>query len=925
MIIVDRDGSIVRVNAQAEKLFGYDKGELVGSQIEKLVPTRFRREHPQFRNSFFLDASARPMGAGRDLFGVRKDGTEISVEIGLNPFSSDAGEMVLASVVDITERKRAEQHLRLLIEASPSGMLMVDSQGTIVLVNAQIESLFGYARQELIGRKIEDLVPVRFRLDHPRLREEFFEHPQVRAMGAVRDLYGVRSDGTELPVEIGLNPIDTDEGRFVLASVVDITARRRTEQELLQAKDDLEKRVIERTKELQSRTTDLVELNDQLAHASERALESSRLKSQFLANMSHEIRTPMNAIIGMCNVLLRTQLQPRQHEYATHIKEGANALLVVINDILDFSKIEAGKLELEPVDFNLVKVVEGTCELLAMTARSKQVSLMAYVDTNLPTKLHGDPERLRQILLNLTSNAVKFSDDGEIVVRADLDSIDHSAGTVIVKFSVIDQGIGMTGSERSKLFQPFVQADGSISRRFGGTGLGLSISKRLVELMGGEISVDSIQGEGSTFWFSIPFTFTPSESAQRVQTELKDIRILIVDDEPNARNILHEYIVSWGMRNGIAGSGKDALRMLRQGYVDGDPYKIAIVDLVMPEMNGMDLAEQIAKDPAIKDCRLILLTGWDAPGLGVQAMHLGFKAYLTKPVRQSQMYDCIVSVLSDSPSMGRSSADARLSTRGSGAARKEVILIAEDYAINQQVAQLYLDEMGFASHIVSNGAEAVEAASRHDYALILMDCQMPEMDGYTATQKIREMEKATGKHVPIIAMTAHAMGGDRERCLEAGMDEYISKPVEPEALRVMLDKWLPDMSATDASAHRLLPIDLQIARAKYGQRADELCRMFVSKSELELVQLIKHLEHGHTRDALNVVHGLKGVCSTISAQPMRLTCLEIELALHNGDVQLASDLAAQLGVEFSEVQRYLEQEIGASPPGGESEDPASDA
>ena len=405
------------------------------------------------------------------------------------------------------------------------------------------------------------------------------------------------------------------------------------------------------------------------------AVEAERHCCRFLRfAMSHEIRTPMNAIIGLCNVLLRTGLHPRQNEYAGNIKDSANALLTVINDILDFSKIEAGRLDLEIVDFDLVKIVESMCELLATSARAKQLALMAYIDPNLPKQLRGDPERLRQVLLNLTSNAIKFSEHGAIVVRAELESLESNVAHV--RFSVVDQGVGLSPSEQARLFQPFVQADGSISRRFGGTGLGLSISKRIVELMNGEIGVESIKDSGSTFWFSIPLECRSEYPSLSLKAELTGVRVLIVDDEPNARTILRDYILSWGMKDGLAVSARDALKALRQAYVDGDPFKIAIIDFMMPSQNGADLSKEILSDPAISQTHLILLTAFDAPGLGLQAMELGFSAYLTKPVRQSQLLDCVVNVLSGAQAIGRSAADAKLIVRESDAMRPGLAAVA---------------------------------------------------------------------------------------------------------------------------------------------------------------------------------------------------------------------------------------------------------
>jgi CheY-like chemotaxis protein len=504
--------------------------------------------------------------------------------------------------------------------------------------------------------------------------------------------------------------------------------------------------------------------------------------------MSHEIHTPMNGIIGMCNVLLKTDLDERQIECAYAIKDAGNTLLTVINDILDFSKIEAGKIELEIMDFDPVRVVEGACELLAMQARAKKLELMAFVDPSLPRILRGDPERLRQVLTNFISNAIKFSENGQLVVRAVCQSVQQN--TVNVHFSVTDTGIGVGEEERQRLFQPFVQADGSITRRFGGTGLGLSISKRLVELMGGTIGMESVQGEGSTFWSVVPLERRTESPILSTKDELRNIRVLIADDDPNAREILHSYTLSWGLRNGTAINAQEALKMLRQAYIDGDPYQIAILDLIMPDKSGIELAREIISDPAISQAKLILLTAYDTAGLGSQTIELGFKAYITKPVRQSQLLNCLLAVVCGrEPAITKSAAAAR--GAGRKTAREELILIAEDHPINQQVAQMYLDELGFASHIVSTGKDAVNAVAKNEYSLVLMDCQMPEMDGFAATGAIRKAEALTGRKTPIIAMTANAMAGDRDRCITAGMDDYISKPVDPDALKKVLETWLP--------------------------------------------------------------------------------------------------------------------------------------
>ncbi len=763
--------------------------------------------------------------------------------------------------------KQAEEQFRLLVESVREyAILMLDPEGLITTWNSGAERLKGYRADEIIGKHFSQFYTQEaIDRDHPAKELQL-----AISQGSHREQgWRVRKDGSLFWADVLITAVfDSDGALRGFAKVTrDLTEQKNTEDELRQMRD--------------------------------RAETASKLKSEFVANMSHEIRTPMNAIVGMCNVLLRTELDPKQHQYAINIKEGANVLLAVINDILDFSKIEAGRLELESVDFDPVKVVESACELLAANARGKHLSLMAYVAPNVPAQVQGDPERIRQILLNLISNAIKFAEAGEIVVRADMESSDST--TANVRFSVTDNGIGLTYSEQKLLFQPFVQADGSITRRFGGTGLGLSISKRLVEMMKGEIGVTSDKGSGSTFWFKIPLVQPVARNIDKLYQELHDVHVLIVDDEPNAREILHNYIISWGMKNGSASSAKEALKMLRQAYVDGCPYKVAMIDFVMPDKNGMDLAREILADPAISSTKLILLTAFDAPGLASQTLNMGFSAYLTKPVRQSQMLESLINAISGTQSFGSATDEKSHEKREPIKPRKELILVAEDYVINQQVAQLYLDELGFASHIVSNGKQALEAASNKPYSLILMDCQMPEMDGFTAAQAIRQKEEKTGQHIPIIAVTAHAMRGDRERCLEAGMDDYISKPIEPRALRKALEKWLPLSDGIDSS----LPIDFQLAEARYGHIIEQLFRVFVEVTPAELAKLSQAVSIKNTRAILDAAHGLKGACSTVCALQMRDTCKEIEAVAKLQSWDQLESLRLRLEQEFAGVERCL--------------------
>jgi len=802
-----------------------------------------------------------------------------------------------------------EEQLRLIIEAAPSGMLMVDDNGEIVLVNSQIERLFEYSRGELLGQSIEILVPEAVRDKYPNYRESFNQLTSAGSVDIVGDLVGMKKDGSQISLEIRVGMLHIEEQTCLIASVVNITDRRQAELD-------------ERTK--------------QLAEETEKVAAASKLKSEFLANMSHEIRTPMNAVIGMCNHLLRTTLDEKQCEYAENIRDGANALLTVINDILDFSKIEAGKLELEVVDFDPVRMVESTCELLATSARAKQLSLMSFVDPALSMRLRGDPERLRQIIINLLSNAIKFSNQGSVTVRAEIDSSDGEI--VNVRYTVSDTGIGMTAETQARLFQPFVQADGSISRRFGGTGLGLSICKHLIDLMNGTIEVESSPGEGATFTFIVPLEKRSTLPITSIQERLRDVRLLIVEDEPEVRHILKSYTESWGMRAEFAATGKDAMRQLRRGYVDGDPFKLAIVDYKLPERSGLELAQEVSQDAAIAPTKMIMITAFDTAGLSKKASDAGFKAFLTKPVRQSQVLEAVVAAyLGNEPQMSSSALQGLRERSPSQPFRTGVILIAEDNRVNQQVAQLYLDHIGFESHVVSNGQEAIDALFTNDYALVLMDCQMPELDGLAATKAIREREQ-DGRHTTIVAMTAHAMEGDRERCLAAGMDDYISKPIDPDQLAATIERWLPrqaelvyaakaktagNSAQSAGSTAAGLPsnvIDLPTLTERYKDIAGQLIKLFLDDVPQKIEKLRESITSSAESDVLAVAHSIKGASATICANQITDICISLEEAARDENWSRITELVSRLEqtVQSAKEETRAQDEDTASSASGET-------
>jgi len=686
---------------------------------------------------------------------------------------------------------------------------------------------------------------------------------------------------------------------------------------------------------LRNEISERKQLEVELIGARDAALRSTRLKSEFLSNMSHEIRTPMNGVIGMTGLLLETDLSPSQREYTETIQLSAEALLTIINDVLDFSKIEAGLLHFEKIDFELRGAVETPVELLAERAQAKGLELASLVHRNVPTALRGDPGRLRQVLTNLIGNAVKFTDRGEVVLM--VKKVSETDSHAMLRFEVQDSGIGISAEAQKGLFHAFTQADGSTTRKYGGTGLGLAISKQLVELMGGEIGIESTPGVGSTFWFTARFEkqITPAKTTREPVGNLSGTRVLIVDDNAANRRILNHQTSSWGMIAIEAESGRRALELLREGVTQGQPYDIAVLDLMMPDMDGFQLAEVIKSDPIIASVALVLLPSFGKRGHGERAKEIGIAAYLQKPVRQSQLYNCLTEVMARSESVPTTAPDLVTlhSMRETQVQDRDKtfstvsIIVAEDNPVNQKVALGQLYNLGYRAEVVANGRELLKALENNPVDIILMDCQMPELDGFAAAAEIRRREGTT-RHTTIIAMTANALDGDSERCLAAGMDDYMSKPVKSEMLRQKLERWAKPVESGKGSsevnaprpggstaAQRSRPepsIDqTQLASLREIQRPGatdflaELIDLYLRETTLHLKSLHEALIRNDSVEMRRVAHCLKGSSANIGATRLAALSEELESQDAAGDTKA---LLEQLENEFELVREALEAE-----------------
>jgi two-component system, sensor histidine kinase and response regulator len=777
------DGLIINCNRSAQSMLASSRDAIVGRHPAELSPPL----QPDGRPS--ADAAREHLEAafnrGSQQFEWvhrRADGSDFFAQVTLTAIPWGRSKALFAIWHDITRRRQAESALagertllRGLIDALPDRIYAKDRECRFVLNNtAHIRALGAASRDEVTGRtdfdfREAEIAALRMAEDRAVMTsgQPLLNHEEsdVQADGSVRHLLVTKvpyrgADGEVL----GLVGISRD-----------VTARRRAELELRKSNEQLAETSCEARR---------------LALAAEQA---NVAKSEFLANMSHEIRTPMNGVIGMTGLLAQTELSEEQRQYLDIVRISADALLAVINDILDFSKIEARKLTIESIPFDLRTAVENAAELVAVKAHEKALSLTCMVDAEVPSLVKGDPGRLRQVLLNLAGNAVKFTERGEIGIRVSLETEDTTHATI--RLAITDTGIGIPTAHLPRLFQPFTQGDGSTTRRYGGTGLGLAISKQLAELMGGTIGVETVEGRGSVFHFTARLEKQPDTAVapDSAAAELNGVRVLVVDDHAANRLLLVKLLESWGCRPLPVAGALDALKALRDAAEEErDPFKVALVDMQMPVLDGRALGVAIKADVAIAGTALVMMTSLGHRGEAATLQRLGFDAYLTKPLRQRHVRDCLALVLGRRRKDVEDEAAPLITSHTVDELRRSRVrvLLAEDNRVNQKVLLAILKRLGYTADAVENGDEALAALERSTYDLVLMDCQMPGLDGYDATREIRRRRSAFSS-IPIVALTAHAMQGDREKCLEAGMDDYLSKPVTPAAVAAALDRWLP--------------------------------------------------------------------------------------------------------------------------------------
>jgi len=874
ILVTDCNGKIIRCNRATIQWLESSFDQVINAQIDPLLTEKLRLHKGQLQH----------------LVGeVQLPGNRGWFDIAQYPIRLENETTGTIYVLhDITARRNAEtiilqqkQYLEALFNHSPVAIVTMDLDGKILSYNPAFEKLFGYAPTEVVGQNLDELVTNPATLDEAnRMTQRTVAGETIQFSSQRR-----RKDGTLVDVEVFGVPI-VIEGQIVglVGLYHDIT---------------------------------------ELVRAQHEAEQADEAKSEFLANMSHEIRTPMTGILGMLNLTLNTDLNSEQYDYLMGARESAESLLGIVNDILDLSKIEAGQLELDYIEFDILNVLESVMQGLAVRAEAKELDFASYIHLDVPSQVIGDPDRLRQILINLVGNAIKFTNQGSVYLEGSLESQTESQAKV--RFSISDTGIGISPEQQRAIFQRFSQAETSTARHYGGTGLGLAISKQLVEMMGGQIGVSSEPGKGSTFWFTVILKkqHNTSNLRTKVPTFLSGLRVMIVDDSEMQRNVLTRMLEDFGCQVMATSSGSEAISNLSLARLANLPFYVVLVDLIMPEMDGEKTLEAIKSTPTISDAEVLIMPTVGHRGDTANLDKLGCAGYLLKPVKQFQLLNALIAVMHAPTHTRQASSPTRTkptARRQENAQRPLRILMVEDNDINRKLVEAMLTKAGYTVDSVRDGRQAVEAYKQQLYSLILMDVQMPEMDGFEATQQIRHLEGPL-QHVPIIAMTAHALSGDRERCYSAGMDDYISKPIDPDQIYTLIERWgvlqiphgpveIPRPAlVSDTGSLIEPPIELKGILPRFGNDIGffiEMLGEFLDSMPSKIQEMRTALEAEDIKLVEDMAHNLKGVSANFNAK--YLTGLAIRLENYCKETNFIEALNTISNIEkaVSRLRRYHE-------------------
>ena len=872
---------IVDVNPAFELITGYSLAEAQGRSCRFLQgPDTDKVSIQQIRDGLVKQQEVNVL-----LLNYRRDGKPFWNELRIMPIRDkfDVVSHYVALQSDVSQRVAAQQelsrreaYLRQVLNGTHDAIVVFDDEGVLDSFNSGAEVMFGYSASEAIGQQASRIIPLLLKADDS-VQHPFNNAHACAAAGLEHEFEAKRRDGAALWVSIRVTELGGNHQARYIAVIHDITEQKNIETELRRAKDVAE--------------------------------NAANAKSEFLANMSHEIRTPMHGVLGSLEMMRDTPLTSSQQRYVATAANSATVLLTVIDEILDFSRLEAGKLRIEMLDYALRDTVEDVSTMFAQRAHAKGIELACFINPNVPDMLRGDPIRLRQVLTNLIGNAIKFTDQGEVVITVAMQE-DADTGQVL-RFEVRDTGIGIAAEKQSALFQPFVQADSTTSRRFGGSGLGLSIARRLVELMDGSIGFSSTYGKGSNFWFKLPALISDNRQSQWRTPDFSGSRILVVDDNTTNRIILHRYLTSWGGQSDSASSAQEAIAKLQDAEIAGRPYDLALLDLNMPEMNGYQLVQFIQSDSKLEKMPLIMLSSSVQDAIQMRGLRVDI--WLDKPVRQSDLHDAIATLLGGNrkaPSAPKAGG-MLVETQFTG----ERILLVEDNPVTSDVGSEMLRKRGFRVSVAADGAAAVMAVQNQPFDLVLMDIQMPGMDGYTATGHIRKWESDTSRRpLPIIALTAHALPSDRAKCLAAGMDDFVTKPYSGESLVTVIARWLSPPGAIESQFENSVPI-IDVARIAEVRNVMQggtqaLLRKAALAIQTQTAALVAAHRAGDLTAGREIVHRLKNTAGDVGANRLQALTSDLEKAFVKGTV--SDEPIAELGPISLEAIQGLNKEIEAA-------------